>query len=100
MYYTGALPEDGKITTKVGFDAGTVEGITEIKYDRSMETTAQDVVIRTNSFETTLSINGYVDPSDTTKGDVISHYGYSGLIDVILKMEQLRILIRRMWAVL
>ena len=42
----------------------------------------QDVVIRTSTFTTKLSIDGYVDPSDYTKGDTIAHYGYSGLISV------------------
>lgn len=45
-------------------------------------TTAKNVVIRTNSYATNLEVNGYVDPADNTKGDVINHYGLTGELTV------------------
>lgn len=42
-----------------------------------------DVVIRTNSSSTSLSVKGYVDSSDNTKGDIIKHYGVAGDLNVI-----------------
>ena len=57
----------------VGFDAGDFAGITSISYANAG--TAQNVIIRTNSFETKLTVNG-------TTEDTVYHYGYAGLVEV------------------
>ncbi len=71
--------EDGTVNVTVGFDAGKNDNITSVIYNGTTE--ARNIVIRTNGGN--LEVHGYVDPSDNTKGDVISHYGTSGLIKVI-----------------
>ena len=43
----------------------------------------QDVVIRTNSANTNLTINGYVDENDPTIGDTVKHYGAVGSLNII-----------------
>ena len=58
---------DGK-----GFDAGDATGITAINYTNTGA--ARDVVIRTNSFATTLTINA---PADT-----VNHYGNAAIVNV------------------
>jgi hypothetical protein len=60
---------------KVGFDAGDVAGITSITYDRSTETSAKHVYIRSNSFDTTVNINA---PLDT-----VDHYGNAAQVNVV-----------------
>ncbi len=72
VYYTGTSTE---IETTVGFDAGETSGITSVKYNRSNETVAQDVVIRTNSINTNLIINA---PTDK-----IAHYDKVNLVEII-----------------
>lgn len=54
---------------KVGFDAGENEGVTAVTYTGA--TTAQTVIIRTNSYKTVLTIN---DTTDST----INHYDKCG----------------------
>ena len=66
-YYTGNATT---INTKKGFDVGTTTSVTAINY--TGDTTAQDVVIRTNGG--TLTVNA---PSDTVK-----HYGEADKVDV------------------
>ena len=56
---------------KVGFDAGTTKGITAIEY-KNTTATPQKVVIRTNSFNTTLTI------SDSSTQGKIYHYDNLG----------------------
>ena len=58
-----------------GIDVGYKTDVTIITYDRSTETSAQDVVIRTNSASTTLTINA--------ANDNVSHYGKAGEVKII-----------------
>ena len=62
----------------VGFDAGTTIGITAINYKGS----AQDVVIRTNSFDTTLTIN-----DSSTQGKIYHYDNLGKLIITDCAME-------------
>ncbi len=73
--------EGTTVNATKGLDVGNTEGIKSISYVNN--TSIQNVVIRTNSFETTLTITGYVDSNDNTKGDIITHYGYSGIVDIV-----------------
>ena len=66
-YYTGNA---ATINTKKGFDAGTTTTVTSVNY--TGDTSAQNVVIRTNGGE--LTINA---PDDT-----VNHYGNAVVIDV------------------
>ena len=75
---TGWTAETVDIT--VGFDAGKNKGITAIKYENTTGT-AQEVVIRTNSASTTLTIDAF--ESGTYGGqnytcDTIKHYDIVG----------------------
>ena len=63
----------------VGFDAGTTPGITEIKYENN---TDQKVVIRTNSFDTTLTIN-----DSSTQGKIYHYDNLGKLIITDCAME-------------
>ena len=65
---------------KTGFDAGECKADMTLKYVGNG--TAQNVVIRTNG-GTVLSVEGYVNESDNTKGDIVNHYGEAGSVDVI-----------------
>lgn len=78
IYWTGENLVNQKVVN--GFDAGKSE-ITSIVY-KNETATAKNVVIRTNSYATNLEVNGYVDPADSTKGDVINHYGLTGELTV------------------
>ena len=62
----------------VGFDAGTNRYVKNLTYNRSDADSAQNVIIRTNDNGTTCEFNGYVNPSNSSKGDIIHHYGNSG----------------------
>ena len=69
-YYTGdATTFTGENAITKGFDAGTTKGITAIEYENN---TDQKVVIRTNSFATTLTIN------DRSAQGKIYHYDNLG----------------------
>ena len=71
-YYKGSATT---INTTKGFDAGTTPGITEIKYVNNAEgATPQNVVIRTNSQLTALTIDA---PQDN-----IDHYGNAGKVTI------------------
>lgn len=65
---------------KVGFDVGEVTTFTSISYDRSGESSARNIKIRTNSVTTAITLNGYV---GTTDGDDVSLYGLAGEVNVI-----------------
>ncbi len=67
----------------VGFDSGENTNITSIVYDRSNQTTARTVIIRTNSANTSLTVNGYVNAEDDKDGDVVYHYGTAGALNII-----------------
>ena len=69
-YYVGS---ETTIEAKKGFDAGTTTGITAINYTNNGS--AQDVVIRTNSESTTLTI--------TAPLDTINHYDAVGIVNVV-----------------
>ena len=79
IYWAG---EDAPSVTevKVGFDAGNCKANMTLKYVGNG--TAQNVVISTNG-GTVLSVEGYVNESDNTKGDIVNHYGEAGSVDVI-----------------
>lgn len=69
-YYTGNQTD---IVTTKGFDAGKTTCVKTVTYTNSGD--EQDVIIRTNDFATTLTINA---PLDT-----VYHYGNTSLVDVI-----------------
>jgi len=63
------------IITNKGIDVGDNVDVRQINYNNSdTSAIAQDVVIRTNTFGTKLTVNG---PLDT-----ITHYGYAGIVKV------------------
>ena len=72
-YYTGSATT---VTTSKGFDAGENDNIVQITYTNN--TSAQNVVIRTNSAKTALNINAYVG----TPSDVVNHYGEVGVLTI------------------
>ena len=59
----------------VGFDAGETTTVSSVTYDRSTATVARDVVIRTNTAATSLTVNA---PLDTVK-----HFGSVGSLNII-----------------
>ena len=68
--------DDFTATLTVGFDAGKCTAITALKYERTGETvTPQEVVIRTSSGETSLTV-------DADK-DTVMHYGAAGVVNVL-----------------
>ena len=69
-----AFPADTALT--VGFDAGKCTAITALKYERTGEAvTPQEVVIRTSSGETDLTVNA--------AKDTVMHYGAAGKVSVL-----------------
>ena len=68
-YYTGS---ETTINTSKGFDAGTTKGITAIEYKHTG--TPQEVVIRTNSQFTNLTIDA--------QQDNVNHYGNAGKVTI------------------
>ena len=70
-YYTGNATT---INTTKGFDAGTTKGITAIEYKNTDTAQEQEVVIRTNSQITDLTINAPLDEVD--------HYGIAKTVDI------------------
>ena len=72
VYLKGtSLSED--LVIQAGLDVGKNDGISNIVYNTTTAQKSQNVVIRTNSLDTNLTINAYVD--ENGKGDVIHHYG-------------------------
>jgi len=73
----------GVANVKAGFDAGQNLNISEVNYVN--DKASQEVIIRTTTFGTKVSVNGYVDTKDATHktGDVVTHYGFAGLVDVV-----------------
>ncbi len=68
--------DDFTATLTVGFDAGKCTAITTLKYERTGETvTPQEVVIRTSSGETSLTVNA--------DKDTVMHYGAAGEVNVL-----------------
>ena len=81
-YYTGdATTFTGENAITKGFDAGTTKGITAIEY-KNTTGTAQEVVIRTNSFDTTLTIN-----DSSTQGKIYHYDNLGKLIITDCAME-------------
>ena len=79
-YYTGkATTFTGENAITKGFDAGTTKGITAIEYENN---TDQKVVIRTNSFDTTLTIN-----DSSTQGKIYHYNNLGKLIITDCAME-------------
>ncbi|MCI7095281.1 MAG: leucine-rich repeat domain-containing protein, partial [Clostridiales bacterium] len=79
-YYTGdATTFTGENAITKGFDAGTTKGITAIEYENN---TDQKVVIRTNSFDTTLTIN-----DSSTQGKIYHYDNLGKLIITDCAME-------------
>jgi len=71
------------ITTNKGIDVGNNVDISVINYDNTENNPIiQEVVIRTATFGTKLIVNGYVDSADKTIGDVVTHFGFAGIVDV------------------
>ena len=68
--------DDFTATLTVGFDAGKCTAITALKYERTGEAvTPQEVVIRTSSGETSLTVNA--------AKDTVMHYGAAGEVNVL-----------------
>lgn len=64
------------LTVSKGIDVGETDGITSINYTNNSENAqVQDVVIRTNSASTTLTINVY---DNGSKCDTVNHFGVVG----------------------
>ena len=81
-YYAGKQFKAEVPDLKYGFDSGDNTNIATLNYVGN-GSSAQNVSIRTNSAATTLTINGYVDSTDKTKGDVINHYGSAGVLSIV-----------------
>ena len=68
--------DDFTATLTVGFDAGKCTAITALKYERTGEdVTPQEVVIRTSSGETDLTVDA--------ANDTVMHYGAAGKVSVL-----------------
>ena len=67
-----SLPEGKKLS--VGFDAGTTKNVSEVIYENT-SSEAKEVIIRTNTVNTTLTVNALT--------DTINHYGNVGKVDVV-----------------
>lgn len=74
VYADGSWSADEVELDGIGFDAGSIEGITKVSYKNTGA--ARNVTIRTNSYATNLVID------DETTG-TINHYGYTGALDII-----------------
>ena len=81
IYATDLLTlEDGRISDlTVGFDAGSNVSFSHLTYNRTSESSARNVIIRTNQ-GTECDYNGYIGANGS---DVIYHYGEAGLQNVI-----------------
>ena len=73
LYWTGSAEDIPSVLT-AGFDVGTTEGVLELNYIQKSDV-AQNVVIRSNSEETVVTI-------DAPK-DVVTHYGAAKTVNVI-----------------
>lgn len=73
-YLADGFTATGTLAITTGLDVGNVEGITAIEYVRTSGS-AQEVIIRTNSSETTLTINAAT--------DTVHHYGAIASVNVI-----------------
>lgn len=72
--YNYEVTETSKdITTTKGIDVGETTGIKSIKYNGIG--TSQNVIIRTNSYETEIELNAYVDSTNPNVGDHIELFG-------------------------
>ena len=83
LKYSAYLAGDdatGELVTNYGFDAGANVGLSKVEY-RGLDT-ARTVHIRTASGGTSVDIHGYVDPTDSTVGDIVNHYGDAGLLQI------------------
>ncbi len=68
--------DDFTATLTVGFDAGKCTAINALKYERTGEAvTPQEVVIRTSSGETDLTVDA--------EKDTVMHYGAAGTVNVL-----------------
>ena len=72
------ISDDGKVTVSVGFDAGTFSGLKAVEYNNT--TSAQSVVIRTNSGFTNVTVNGKEGSGDS--GTTVYHYGSAANVTV------------------
>ena len=76
-----------KVIALKGLDVGKTEGITEIKYENNAEgATPQNVVIRTNSFDTVVTVTAFESGtfgSDDYKCDSIRHFGDAKEVNII-----------------
>jgi len=73
LYWTGSAEDIPSVLT-AGFDVGTTEGVSELNYVQKSDV-AQNVVIRSNSEKTVVTI-------DAPK-DVVTHYGAAKTVNVI-----------------
>ena len=73
LNFQGTGEKKDTVNVTVGFDAGDNEGIKTVNYSRP-EGAGQEVIIRTNSFESSLTINA---PADTVK-----HFGRIGSLEI------------------
>ncbi len=73
-YLADGFTATGTLAITTGLDVGNVEGITAIEYVRTSGS-AQEVIIRTNSSATTLTINAAT--------DTVHHYGAIASVNVI-----------------
>ncbi len=74
IYWNSDKAFDKELT--VGFDAGKCTAITALKYERTGEdVTPQEVVIRTSSGETNLTVDA--------ANDTVMHYGAAGVVNVL-----------------
>ncbi len=76
--YLSDEARDADVSIAVGFDAGTNHYVRNLTYDRSEASTGQRVIIRTNDNGTNCKFTGFVNSSNSKKGDIIHHYGDSG----------------------
>ncbi len=73
--YLGSVVEGVLSDLAVGLDVADNENISAVTYDRSTATTGQTVLLRTDSYDTALTVNA---PKDT-----VYHYNCAGSVDII-----------------
>ena len=73
IYADNATWDSAVALDRLGFDAGDATGITTINYTNTTGA-ARDVVIRSNSSDTTLTINA--------ETDTVTHYGQANVVDI------------------
>ena len=81
IYLSGNDFSNEVTVNAVGFDAGENKNISKVTYKNDTNS-AKNIIIRTNSIKTNVVVNGYVDASNSSNGDMINHFGNAGSVEI------------------